>query len=97
MPYSRRPREHDTRCPDGFACYGWRRVCKAGYVNWYGRRYYHEDLRHWSGLFVYVTISDWLAIEVEIWSTPWQGEPLQCAMESDADYCTRKKLTPRGL
>ena len=47
MPYSVKPAfpASDTKCPDGFACYGWRQIHKGGYINWYGRRYFHEDLK----------------------------------------------------
>ena len=95
MPYSRRPKfpASDTRCPDGFACYGWRRVCKGGFVRWYGRRYYHDDLKALAGLWVYVTIDDWLAIAVEIYITDrWVGDTVVAHMESDADYKTRKGI-----
>jgi len=93
MPYSIRPRESDTRCPDGFACYGWRRVCAGGYVRWYGHRYYSDDLKQYVGLFVWVEISDWLAIELDIFSSQGDREALaRGAMESDIDYLVRKGL-----
>lgn len=95
MPYSRRPKfpAGDTRCPDGFACYGWRQVHKGGYVRWYGRRYHHEDLKPLAGLWVYVTIDDWLAIKVEVWITDrWVGDTVIADMESDAAYRARKGL-----
>lgn len=92
MPYSFRPRECDTKCPDGFACYGWRRICKGGYVNWYGRRYFHDDMKQWAGLFVYVRIDDWLAVALEIDETGSDGQKIVAQMESDADYCARKGI-----
>jgi hypothetical protein len=81
MPYSIRPRHPnpngDSRCPDGFACYGWRKIHKGGYVRWYGIKYQHPQLAEWVGLWVYVTIADWLASELEIWTgKPWEGENL---------------------
>ena len=68
MPYSVKPwnAASDTKCPDGFACYGWRQVHKGGYVNWYGSKYWHEDLAQWAGMWVYIEISDWLAIELDV-------------------------------
>lgn len=92
MPYSLRPREGDTRCPDGFACYGWRKVCKGGYVLWYGRRYHNPDLKDWAGLFVWVEISDWLASGVDVFSAQGDRDKIECEMESDADYCARKGI-----
>lgn len=86
VPYSCRPRHprSDTRCPDGFPCYGWRQVHKGGYVSWYGGKYYHAELKSIEGLWVYVTIADWLAIEVEVWTTaPWEGETLIAKMPDE--------------
>lgn len=84
MPYSRKPNfpSCDTRCPDGYPCYGWRQIHKGGYVRWQRQRYYHDDLKLLAGLWVYVTIADWLAIEVEIWLTaPWEGETVIASMQ----------------
>lgn len=96
MPYSVRPRESDTKCPDGFACYGWRQIHKGGYVNWYGRRYFHEDLKQWAGMFVYVRIDDWLAIALEVdemvSGAMYDHQKIIAQMESDADYCARKNI-----
>jgi 23S rRNA A2030 N6-methylase RlmJ len=93
VPYSIRPREPDTRCPDGFACYGWRRISKAGYVLWYGRRYYAEELKQLAGLFVWIEISDWLAIELDIFSAQGDRQVIAVGtMESDAAYCARKGI-----
>lgn len=96
MPYSVRPRESDTLCPDRFACYGWRKICKGGYVQWYGRRYYHEALEQWSGMFVYVRIDDWLAVALEIdeVNPTDPHRKIIAQMESDADYCARKGIIP---
>lgn len=97
MPYSIRPRESDTECPDGFACYGWRQIHKGGYVNWYGRRYFHEDLIQWNGMFVYVRIDDWLAIALEIDEVGFDGRQIIARMESDDEYCARKKIVKPTL
>lgn len=68
MPYTQRPRypKSDTKCPDGFACYGWRQVHKGGYVNWYGRKFWHEELAQWAGMWVWIEIADWLAIDLNV-------------------------------
>ena len=93
MPYSVRPTfpRSDTKCPDGFACYGWRQIHKGGYINWYGRRYFHEELKQWEGMFVYVRIHDWLAISLEVDEISSDGHnQIIAEMESDAEYKTRK-------
>lgn len=95
MPYSRRPLfpSCDTRCPDGFACYGWRQVHKSGFVRWYGHRYYHDDLKLLEGLWVYVTIGDWLAVELEIYTTDaFVGDTIIAHMEGDEVRRLRLKL-----
>lgn len=92
MPYSIRPRESDTRCPDGFACYGWRRIARDGYVLWYGRRYYDEELKQWAGLFVWVEISDWLASALDVFSSQGDRECIVAEMESDEHYRQRKGI-----
>lgn len=94
MPYSIRPRESDTKCPDGFACYGWRQIHKGGYVNWYGHRYFHEELVQWVGMFVYVRIDDYLAIALEIDEVSMTDprRKIIAKMESDVDYCARKGI-----
>lgn len=58
MPYTKRPREHDTKCPDGFTCYGWRIVRKGGYVRFSKARHYHEELLQFVGMWVYVMLDD---------------------------------------
>lgn len=93
MIYLIRPkfRASDRRCPDGFACEGWRQVRKGGFVRWYGRRYYHDDLKALAGLWVYVTIDDWLAITVKILTDRWDGDTVVVA-HMDADYKTCKGI-----
>lgn len=96
MPYSVRPRESDTKCPDGFACYGWRQIHKGGYVNWYGRRYHHADLKQWIGLFVWIEITDWLALALDVFSAQGDRYSLCVAlMETDPEYCARKGIVTR--
>lgn len=102
MPYSIRPRECDTLCPDRFPCYGWRQICKGGYVLWYRRRYYHDDLKQWAGMFVYVRINDWLAGSLEIdemvSGAMYAHQKIIAEMESDADYRARKGIViPKEL
>src|SRR5882724_8004346 len=92
MPYSVRPRESDTLCPDRFPCYGWRRICKGGYIRWYGHRYYHEDLAQWEDMFVYIQIADWLAVALEVQETGSDGRLIIAKIESDADYRARKGI-----
>ncbi len=77
MPYSIRPPSagSDTVCPDGFPCYGWRQIHRGGYVRWYGGKYYNDELDQWAGMWVYITIADWLAIELEVWDgVPGMGD-----------------------
>jgi hypothetical protein len=92
MAYSKRPREPDTRCPDGFACYGWRRVTKAGYVIWYGRRYLAPELKQWAGMFMWCEISDWLATGLDVFHAQGDRESIPAEMEGDAEYCARKGI-----
>jgi hypothetical protein len=93
MAYSVRPKESDTRCPDGFACYGWRKICNGGYINWYGRRYSDPDLLPWVGMFVWIEISDWLAIDLDVFHARGDRHVLTIAkMETDTEYRARKGL-----
>lgn len=95
MAYSLRPRDRDTRCPDGFACYGWRRVTKAGYLIWYGRRYHHEALKQFAGLFMWCEISDWLATGLDVFRARGDREFIPAEMEGDTEYCARKGIVTR--
>lgn len=94
MPYSRRPLhpKSDTKCPDGFACYGWRQVHKGGYVNWYGHRYYCDDLAQWAGMWVYIEISDWLASELDVYPNGMpessRDERVTAKMKDSKKQCT---------
>lgn len=49
-----------------FPCYGWRQVHTGGYVRWYSRKYYHAELAQWAGMWVWIEISDYLAIELNV-------------------------------
>lgn len=73
MAHDSRPREYDTKCPDGFTCYGWRRVNKGGYVRFSHGQHFHDDLLPLVGKYVYVTLADMWGSEVDIWpEKPWQ-------------------------
>jgi hypothetical protein len=68
-------------------------VHKGGYVNWYHRRYFHDDLKQLAGLWVYATIDDWLAITLEIYTVDaFQGPTIIAQMESDTDYRLRRGI-----
>lgn len=58
--------ERDTRCPDGFLCYGWRRVCKGGFIRFQHNRHYHECLKDLVGEYVYARIDDPWGAQVNI-------------------------------
>lgn len=66
MPYTIRPSQRDVKCPDGFTCYGWRRVNKGGYVRFAHGRHYHEELSGMVGQYVWVTLDDPWALHVNV-------------------------------
>lgn len=50
-------------------------------------------MRFLTGLWVYVTIDDWLAVALEIYTTaPFEGDTIIAKMESDVDYRKRKGI-----
>jgi hypothetical protein len=84
MPFTLRPKERDTKCPDGVTCYGWRRVNKGGYVRFANRKHYHGDLATCVGTWVYVTLADMWGNIVDVYTdAPWHGQPLRCANERE--------------
>lgn len=81
MPYTMKPTRprHDTKCPDGFTCYGWRQVHKGGYVRFAHNKHFHDDLAQWAGMWVYVTLADMWGCDVDVWPDgAFAGTPLQC-------------------
>lgn len=78
MPVAEKPygsKGYDRKCPDGFVTNGWRKICKGGYVNFQGERRYAEEFEEWAGCFVFMEISDYLAIDAHAWmDQPWHGE-----------------------
>jgi hypothetical protein len=100
VPYSVKPNSprHDAKCPDGFTCYGWRQVHKGGYVRFARARYYHEDLAQWAGLWVYVTLADYLAIDVDVWPQgPWRAPELHAMNQNDWDAAKAATLAAAQL
>jgi hypothetical protein len=85
--------EHDTKCPDGFVCYGWRRVNKGGYVRFSGGRHYHENLTEYVGKFVYVTLRDMWGINVDVWINGPFKNPCISTFNENA----WKELTTKGI
>jgi hypothetical protein len=80
MPYSCKPAnaaKSDTRCPDGFSCYGWRQIHRGGYVRWYHSKYYADEFKQWEGLWVYIEISDCFAIGLDV----FPGGPPQSSQD----------------
>ena|ERR1700741_3047177 len=73
MSLIKKPRHgHDTKCPDGFVCYEWRKVFKGGYVRFSIGKHYHEDLVPHIGRYVYVVLHDMYGINVDIFpEEPW--------------------------
>ena len=78
MPVAEKPygsKGYDKKCPDGFVTNGWRKICKGGYVNFQRERRYAEEFQEWVGYFVFMEISDYLAIDAHAWmDQPWHGE-----------------------
>lgn len=67
-------RYHDTKCADGFTCYGWRRITKGGYVTFASGKHYYEDFTANAGRWVYVILDDPFGINVHVFpGEPWIG------------------------
>ncbi|QSB02000.1 hypothetical protein JWZ98_03290 [Methylomonas sp. EFPC1] len=74
---SRRPDDADGKCPDGYTCNGWRQIHKGSYVRFNCHRYFAEELKELSGLWVFVSIADMWTGSVEIWPMgPFKGDPI---------------------
>lgn len=87
MPLTQRPtgrNAHDTKCPDGFTCEGWRRISAGGYVRFQHGRHYHADFARHVGQWVFVVLDDPRGINVDAWlDAPYRGEKVKCANEKD--------------
>jgi len=79
MPLISKPigrKGYDAKCPDGFITNGWRRICKDGYVNFQRERRYAPEFLGWAGYYVFMEITDYLAIDAHCWDdNPWHGTP----------------------
>lgn len=86
MPYDVRPKGHDEKAPDGFICNGWRLIYKGGYVKFGRNKHYHTKFKEWTGKWVFVEASDWLALRVSVWPhKPWENwtDKIECIPESE--------------
>lgn len=101
MAISSRPlgvKGYDQKCPDGFVTNGWRRVCKGGYVNFQHERRYAPEFADLVGLYVFMEITDYLAIDAHCWDdAPWQGQPIGTYTQSEWDELPDDDRKPRPI
>lgn len=97
MPLSKKPlgvKGYDTKCPDGFVTNGWRRICKGGYVNFQHERRYAPEFLEWPGFYVFMEITDYLAIDAHCWNAdPWHGKPIGTYSQREWDELPEEDRT----
>lgn len=98
MPLTQRPagrQGNDQKCPDGFLTNGYRKIFSGGYVRWHGKKMYAPEFKGWAGLWVFMEISDYLAIESHCYpERAFHGTPIATYSQAEWDELTDEEKKP---